>query len=197
MRPYCLSSAICGDSRRNSVVLPASSVSWAYCLLAGRSLAAILLLGRYAEHRGLPAFLPPRARVCCTSGEPAAQPGFAGASREAARCVPHWPPYRNATCHFGRARIYSWLSRQICGRAQGRSRNVACEMKRAGLEPAANWRVSHRARAEPCRSRPSDGRRCEPHWPFAESLSERMVRLGEAGDLCRIGHHAEILEAKT
>ena len=24
-------------------------------------------------------------------------------------------------------------------------------MKRAGLEPAAYWRVSHRARAEPCR----------------------------------------------
>ena len=32
-------------------------------------------------------FEPPRARGCCTSGEPAAQQGFAAASREAARSL--------------------------------------------------------------------------------------------------------------
>jgi len=48
-------------------------------------------------------------------------------------------------------------------------------MQRAGLEPVANWRVSHRARRKRADSARATG------VAAAESLSERMMRLADAG----------------
>jgi hypothetical protein len=144
-------------------------------LLAGRSLAAILLLGRYAEHRGLPAS---RSRLLRIKANPQRSQG--SPARAAKRRGAGWTGLlsglasaRNGS-HCSRVRTDFLLAVSTdCGRAQGRSRNGACEMKRAGLEPAANCRVSHRARAEPCRQLGAK-RACE----------QRKCQLGEAGLNC-------------
>ena len=101
-------------------------------LLAGRSLAAILLLGRYAEHRGLPVFLPPRARACCASKRTRSAARVrrreprSGEVRDGRAFFPGWHQPGMAAIALGCARIFSWLSRQIAdGRKGGR-----------GMEPA-------------------------------------------------------------
>ena len=112
------------------------------CVLAGRSLAAILP-SRPICVASRPAF---PARPSAISENRKRSDGSSRARSAATRSL--LMPFRERT-------DFSWLSRQICGRVEGRSRNVACEMQRAGLEPVANWRVSHRARrkrAEPARA---------------------------------------------
>ena len=98
-RPYCLSSATGGASRRIAVSCPCE---------ASRAIAG---LGRYAEPRGLWNLVSSGAHDCFLTVSP------------------------------------------VCGRRNEakRSAEQSAESQRSGVERVQSWRVSHRARAEPCR----------------------------------------------